>query len=62
LKPLPTSEELEHFYLEKYFSDITKPDNRAPEIKRLVKEDDEKQSELNWLSAASALSHKYIDY
>jgi len=51
LEPLPTSEELERFYVEKYFSDIAKSNTRALGIKRLMKEDDEKQFELNWLSA-----------
>lgn len=48
LDPIPSEEEMDNFYKNKYFSLIEKSE-RAPEIKRLIKNNSIAESERTWL-------------
>jgi SAM-dependent methyltransferase len=49
LDPLPSAEELQKFYREHYYETIAEGVN-APELSRLMKEDDEARAEREWLA------------
>jgi 2-polyprenyl-3-methyl-5-hydroxy-6-metoxy-1,4-benzoquinol methylase len=48
LDPIPDSNTLDEFYQNVYY-DLIKKSHRAPEIKRIMKKDEDASSEINWL-------------
>jgi len=49
LEPLPTEEELNNYYSQKYFEEL-ETKNKADTIRRTMSENEEKQAEIEWLS------------
>jgi len=49
LEPLPTEDELRHFYGDQYYN-LLQTGNRAPELRKLMQGGEEARAELEWLS------------